>query len=183
MTRTRSSTAAVCVVGVVGAYALTACGGVVPGFYSEAGEREALVADCVEYIQIAAFSGDAAARQVWDETGQDADVLTQACDGLADTDPDRLESYRRQLRSVERQVRAAADEQRDHVIEATTGDACNANYRGRCLPLDEDVDCLPSDGDGPWFIDATVVVMGEDVFELDDDGDGLGCDPEETLDV
>lgn len=48
--------------------------------------------------------------------------------------------------------------------------ACNPNYSGRCLPLaGPDIDC--SDVGGP------VRVVGSDVYNLDEDGDGEGCEP------
>lgn len=67
---------------------------------------------------------------------------------------------------------------------------CNSNYGG-CVPdvsdleLDEaagidelDVDC-PGEGDGPWFAEGEVAVLGDDVYGLDADGDGRACEPDE----
>ena len=38
-----------------------------------------------------------------------------------------------------------------------------------------DADCLGGSGDGPAWVD-NVTVVGQDVFELDVDGDGIGCE-------
>jgi hypothetical protein len=54
---------------------------------------------------------------------------------------------------------------------------CHASYIP-CVPIDGDVDCASGTGNGPAFIDYPVQVVGEDVYELDDDADGIGCDSE-----
>jgi hypothetical protein len=54
---------------------------------------------------------------------------------------------------------------------------CHASYIP-CVPLDEDVDCLSGEGDGPVFIDYPVQVIGEDEYDLDRDGNGIGCEDE-----
>lgn len=51
---------------------------------------------------------------------------------------------------------------------------CNSNYSG-CVPDVSDVDC-PGDGDGPVYADGPAVVMGDDVYGLDTDGDGETCE-------
>ena len=54
---------------------------------------------------------------------------------------------------------------------------CNSNYSG-CVPDVSDVDC-PNDGDGPIYWSESARVMGEDVYELDTDGDGEICEPDQ----
>jgi hypothetical protein len=55
---------------------------------------------------------------------------------------------------------------------------CDANYSG-CVPVVIDVDCA-GQGDGPVFLDdPSVVVMGQDIYDLDSDGDGLTCEPDQ----
>jgi hypothetical protein len=59
---------------------------------------------------------------------------------------------------------------------------CSGNYSG-CVPdvdgeVEGDVDC-PGQGDGPLFADGEVQVMGEDVYGLDTDGDGLACEADQ----
>jgi len=52
---------------------------------------------------------------------------------------------------------------------------CNPNY-DPCVPNDPvDVDCLPGTGNGPSYVTGPVTVIGVDVYELDRDGDGIGC--------
>ena len=54
------------------------------------------------------------------------------------------------------------------------GGACNPNYTG-CVPVDSDVDCAGGSGNGPSY-SGRVDVIGSDVYGLDGDGDGVGCE-------
>jgi ketosteroid isomerase-like protein len=54
--------------------------------------------------------------------------------------------------------------------------ACDPNYAGACLKADSpDYDCEGGRGDGPDYT-GLVHVVGADRFDLDRDGDGIGCD-------
>jgi hypothetical protein len=53
---------------------------------------------------------------------------------------------------------------------------CDANYTGACVPIASDVDCAGGSGDGPEYADGPVRVVGQDVYDLDNDGDGVACD-------
>lgn len=53
---------------------------------------------------------------------------------------------------------------------------CHPSYTGACLdPNASDYDCAGGSGDGPKYT-GTVTVVGPDVFGLDGDGDGIGCE-------
>jgi hypothetical protein len=57
----------------------------------------------------------------------------------------------------------------------STGD-CDPNYEGACLdPNSPDYDCEGGSGDGPDYT-GPVTVVGDDPYDLDRDGDGVGCD-------
>jgi len=64
----------------------------------------------------------------------------------------------------------------DDVEAQGEGENCNPNYEGECLDQAGDYDCPEGEGDGPNFTEGEVRVVGEDEFELDDDGDDIGCD-------
>ncbi|MET8348913.1 G5 domain-containing protein [Micromonospora sp. NPDC005206] len=52
---------------------------------------------------------------------------------------------------------------------------CDPNYGG-CVPIASDVDCLPGSGNGPAYVTGPVKVIGDDIYDLDRDNDGYGCD-------
>jgi hypothetical protein len=53
---------------------------------------------------------------------------------------------------------------------------CHPSYTGACLdPKASDYDCLGGSGNGPKYT-GRVRVVGPDVFRLDADGDGWGCE-------
>ncbi|GAA3737993.1 hypothetical protein GCM10022379_04300 [Micromonospora maritima] len=53
---------------------------------------------------------------------------------------------------------------------------CDPNYSGACVPIASDVDCSGGSGDGPAYVTGPVRVIGSDIYDLDRDGDGVGCD-------
>jgi hypothetical protein len=65
------------------------------------------------------------------------------------------------------QYRAAA--------EGEGGRQCDPNYSGCLDPSSPDYDCIGGSGNGPDYT-GMVQVLGEDHFDLDRDGDGVGCD-------
>ncbi|HEX6747703.1 MAG TPA: hypothetical protein VF092_10470 [Longimicrobium sp.] len=55
------------------------------------------------------------------------------------------------------------------------GEECDPNYEP-CVPIDSDVDCAGGRGNGPSYVAGPVRVIGRDIYDLDRDGDGWGCD-------
>jgi hypothetical protein len=56
------------------------------------------------------------------------------------------------------------------------GSDCDPNYEGACVPVDSDVDCASGSGNGPSYVDGPVIVVGDDIYDLDRDGNGTGCE-------
>jgi hypothetical protein len=56
------------------------------------------------------------------------------------------------------------------------GSECDPNYEGDCVPIDSDVDCASGSGNGPSYVKGPVIVVGDDIYELDRDGNGTGCE-------
>ncbi|MBD8479764.1 hypothetical protein IFU19_16405 [Microbacterium sp. CFBP 8794] len=52
---------------------------------------------------------------------------------------------------------------------------CDPNYSGACVPIASDVDCAGGKGNGPAYVRGPVYVIGSDIYGLDGDGDGVGC--------
>lgn len=54
--------------------------------------------------------------------------------------------------------------------------SCDSNYSGACVPIDSDVDCAGGSGNGPSYVSGPVTVVGNDIYGLDRDGNGTGCE-------
>jgi hypothetical protein len=55
--------------------------------------------------------------------------------------------------------------------------SCDSSYSGACLkPNVSDYDCAGGSGDGPYYVQGPVRVVGDDHYGLDADGDGIGCE-------
>jgi hypothetical protein len=53
--------------------------------------------------------------------------------------------------------------------------SCDPNYSG-CVPIASDVDCAGGSGNGPAYVQGPVTVIGRDIYGLDADHDGIGCE-------
>jgi len=58
---------------------------------------------------------------------------------------------------------------------AKSAGGCDSNYSG-CVPVASDVDCEGGSGNGPAYVSGPVRVIGSDIYGLDADDDGLGCE-------
>ncbi len=59
--------------------------------------------------------------------------------------------------------------------QSTESPACDPNYYP-CVPISSDVDCAGGSGNGPAYAYGPVRVIGSDIYGLDRDGDGIGCE-------
>jgi hypothetical protein len=46
-----------------------------------------------------------------------------------------------------------------------------------CVPVASDVDCAGGSGNGPAYVQGPVKVVGRDIYKLDRDKNGYGCEP------
>ena len=53
---------------------------------------------------------------------------------------------------------------------------CDPNYSGACVPIASDVDCAGGSGNGPAYVQGPVTVIGTDIYKLDSNGNGIGCE-------
>lgn len=60
-------------------------------------------------------------------------------------------------------------------VGTKTARTCDPNYGG-CVPIASDVDCAGGSGNGPAYVQGPVKVIGSDIYDLDRDNDGYGCD-------
>ena len=81
----------------------------------------------------------------------------------------------RQQKALERE---RAEEQEIEEEASSEESECDPNYSGACLkPNVSDYDCEGGSGNGPYYT-GEVTVVGVDHYELDADGDGVGCESE-----
>jgi hypothetical protein len=58
---------------------------------------------------------------------------------------------------------------------APAAGGCDPNYTP-CVPIASDVDCAGGKGNGPAYVQGPVRVIGKDIYGLDADKDGIGCE-------
>ena len=58
---------------------------------------------------------------------------------------------------------------------SSSSSECDPNYSG-CVPIASDVDCAGGKGNGPAYVKGPVRVIGQDIYKLDGDRDGIGCE-------
>jgi hypothetical protein len=58
---------------------------------------------------------------------------------------------------------------------ADSAGKCDPNY-DPCVPIDSDVDCAGGGGNGPSYVRGPVRVIRRDIYRLDHDRDGIGCE-------
>lgn len=63
-----------------------------------------------------------------------------------------------------------------YVATPTPKPSCDPNYSGACVPIASDVDCAGGSGNGPAYVRGPVYVIGIDIYDLDRDGNGIGCE-------
>jgi len=56
-----------------------------------------------------------------------------------------------------------------------TESQCDPNY-SPCVPIASDVDCAGGKGNGPAYVKGPVKIIGKDIYKLDGDHDGIGCE-------
>lgn len=59
--------------------------------------------------------------------------------------------------------------------DPTPNSDCDPNYSG-CVPIASDVDCAGGSGNGPAYVRGPINVIGSDIYGLDRDGNGIGCE-------
>jgi len=79
-------------------------------------------------------------------------------------------------RSVVKEEVAVAPVTQVTTIGTKVTSNCDPNYSGACVPIAYDVDCAGGSGNGPAYVGGPVYVIGVDIYGLDRDGNGVGCE-------
>lgn len=149
------------------------------------------VNNCMAYVQFGAVTGNPILLSMWNDAGQDVATLATSCEALGLTSPVVLEGMTEQWIDIETYLAAATGStstlpSEQSLPPQSTGEPpssaepryvatlCDPNYTGCVLPS-SDVDC-EGEGDGPTFLSEPVGVVGEDIYELDVDGNRVACE-------
>jgi hypothetical protein len=93
----------------------------------------------------------------------------------------RREQAHRRAPAARRRARQRAEASAAQTAPTSTptpAPNCDPNYQGACLdPNAVDYDCAGGSGNGPKYT-GEVRVVGVDHYELDRNGDGIGCEPD-----
>ncbi|MEU6039858.1 G5 domain-containing protein [Actinomadura sp. NPDC047616] len=82
---------------------------------------------------------------------------------------------RKTRKKLIRQVVTKAAVTRIVAVGTKQSSRCDPNY-SPCVPIASDVDCAGGSGNGPAYVQGPVRVIDTDIYDLDRDGDGVGCD-------
>jgi hypothetical protein len=140
-----------------------------------------MINDCVAYVQFGAITGNGILLAMWEKARQSVATMTTTCRRIGTTNMPALEGMSTEWGNIQKFLNAVPPPTtRAPVPVATTpprtgSSSCNRNYSG-CVPNASDVDCASGSGNGPAYISGPVYVTGNDVYGLDRDGDGVGCE-------
>jgi hypothetical protein len=154
-----------------------------------AGMRQAAAGVVPANTKRALVSAEARAAALEDRAARLSDhqraaraVLRKARAGLASAQS-RLaaaeDDISRVTRRIEVSERREAHRLQTEERKAAQAQACDPSYVGECLKDGiGDYDCAGGSGDGPNYVHSEVKVVGPDVFGLDANGNGIGCEGE-----
>lgn len=99
--------------------------------------------------------------------------MRQAAAGVVPAFTQRIEV------SEKKEAHRRETEELKAIEEEEQAQACDPSYVGECLKDGiGDYDCASGSGDGPNYVYSEVTVVGPDVFGLDANGNGIGCEGE-----
>lgn len=113
----------------------------------------------------------AAEKAASDKAAQEA--AAKAAQEQAATEASRQQAA---AAAAARQQAAAAVKPPAPAVAPAAPSGCDRNYSGACVPVASDVDCAGGSGNGPAYVRGPVTVVGTDIYGLDRDGDGMGCE-------
>jgi hypothetical protein len=61
------------------------------------------------------------------------------------------------------------------LVASAPAGSCSPNY-DPCVPIASDVDCAGGKGNGPVYVQGPIRVIGADIYGLDGNNDGVGCE-------
>lgn len=123
----------------------------------------------------------AAAKAAADRKAQEAAVKAAAEKAAAEKAAQQAAAKAAQEQAAaeaarQQQAAAAAAKAPVQQVAPAAPTGCDSNYAGACVPIASDVDCAGGSGNGPAYVRGPVTVVGRDIYGLDSNGDGVGCE-------
>lgn len=134
-----------------------------------------------------AAAAKAAAKAAEEKAAADKAAKLAAEKAAAKKAADAAAAAKAAQRAAEAQAAQAADAAAKAAAEQAAQQAavappvpapsgCDPNYAGACVPIASDVDCSGGSGNGPAYVQGPVTVVGTDIYRLDANHDGYGCE-------
>lgn len=117
----------------------------------------------------------AAAKAAADKAAADKAAADKAAADKAAADQAAADAAAAQAAAAQAAQAAAAQAAAKQAAPAAPS-GCDPNYAWACVPIASDVDCAGGKGNGPAYVRGPVKVIGTDIYGLDNDGDGIGCE-------
>jgi membrane protein involved in colicin uptake len=118
----------------------------------------------------------AAAKAAADKAAADKAAADKAAADKAAQDAAAAEAARQQAAAAAAASAAVAKIPAPVQQAPAAASGCDPNYSGACVPIASDVDCAGGSGNGPAYVRGPVTVIGRDIYGLDSDGNGIGCE-------
>lgn len=164
----------------------------------------ALIQACTDFTPVAAYMQIPKFVDLWNAAGQDAATLHDRCLAMTEGELVLISDEREAVQSFLEAASAPVTSPQPSVAapppaptaapsavpppppppivtEAPAppppppAPACDPNYSG-CVPIASDVDCAGGTGNGPAYVRGPVSVIGNDIYDLDRDGNGIACE-------
>lgn len=123
-------------------------------------------------------ASDAAAKEAQAKAAQEQAATEAARQQAAAAESARQQAVAAEAARQQAAAAAAAAKVQTPVrpVVPAAPSGCDRNYSGACVPIASDVDCAGGSGNGPAYVGGPVKVVGSDIYGLDRDGDGFGCE-------
>lgn len=124
----------------------------------------------------AAAAAKAAADQAAQEAAVKAAQEKAAAEKAAQDAAAKAAQEQAAAEAARQQAAAAAAKAPVQPAAPAAPSGCDPNYAGACVPIASDVDCAGGSGNGPAYVKGPVTVVGRDIYGLDSNGNGIGCE-------
>lgn len=133
-------------------------------------------------LSVFAVSGESCSSSEAEQKQSDSSnsgVVSSKTDGIENKDNNFINENKNENKKApvkENTIEKKTEEKNDSLFSQEPNSSCDHNYTGACVPIASDVDCAGGSGNGPEYVAGPVRVIGQDIYDLDRDGNGIGCE-------